>query len=258
MGFLKKNNSDVCDRLLGEIREKYEIYKTLSGCNNDLYFSFEDRYLEMLKAKVNLESFLEEEKALIYGIYDSYIEKQRRAELEAKKMEEFKKRDLVGEIADRQYAKIEKYPSKLYFSAMGSDLEKLFGAFSYIHLNVYPSVDNIFRKQYANFGESLTDIEMALFQFVCRGGSDSLPDALSRYKILSTSRDPKGLEKEKQEILKKASAFLNGFINFLTEQLADNFSFNEAEKDTLLKHVKYMKGVIADFRLLPASKPLIF
>ncbi len=257
MGLFSKDD-DICNRLLNEIREKYENYRTLSGCNGDLYLSFEDRYAEMLKARVKLESFLTEEKELIYGIYDNYIAKQKDAEMQKKRVEEFKKRDLMGEIAEKQYAKIDKYPSKLYFDSMDYDLEKLFGAFQYIYLNVYPSIDNIFRFKYSNFGDSLSNIEIALYQFVCRGSSDHLPDVLARYKILSVSSDNSGIEKEKQEILKKSSRFLNGLINFINSQVKDNLSLSDKEKSTLLRHSSYMRDIIKDFRLLPTANPLVF
>ncbi len=257
MGLFSRDD-DVCDRLLNDIREKYENYRVLSGCNSDLYLSFEDRYAEMKKAKVKLESFLTEEKELIYGIYDNYVAKQKDVELQKKRLEEFKKRDLMGEIAEKQYAKIDKYPSKVYFNSMDYDLEKLFGAFNYIYLNVYPSIDNIFRFKYSNFGDVLSNIEIALYKFVCRGSAEQLPDVLTRYKILSVSSDNSGIEKEKQEILKKASRFLNGLINFINSQVKDNLSLNDKEKNTLLRHSAYMKDIIKDFRLLPTANPLIF
>ncbi len=219
--------------------------------------SFEGRYIEAMRARMDLTLFLHAEKTvaeeLIKKEQDRLNAEQQKAVQEKKQKQESK--SFADKILAEHEQKISKYPPFPVHPEASKELERLYGCLQTFEREYWPEIEKHMRSAYTT---SMLSPRMRLEERVialCRPAAGGIPPRLARYKSLFdwVPRDGREIEKEGKKCLVDAAYFLHDLADALSEMKeSGNLSAKEAENvDSLLE---YVNNLIADFRLKDFKK----
>lgn len=218
----------------------------------DVLDSFEDRYIETLKARMDLSLFLHAEQNVVEQLIakeEERIETEKRKK-EAENREEIDKRSATDRIIEELKQRIGKYP-KLFINNDASDeVSRLFGALAVIDREFWTDLERYLRKTYASIHLNPRGrIEEKIIQ-LCRPGVDEIPPRLTRYENLFNRFPRNYLEIEKEE---KRSILDSAFFLFDLQDVLKEVRGADTMKVSEIANVEkmeiYVNDIIQDFRL---------
>ncbi|TGK17876.1 hypothetical protein EHO61_10420 [Leptospira fluminis] len=174
---------------------------------------FEDRYIQTLKHKGNLEKFLQDEV--------SFLEKVKAKHRELVERKNAAKGETLNRILDEQEEKLSKYPRADFHPLARTEMRYFYGAMISFTETEYPVLVYIFRgtPEYSSFQDSLSVIERI---GISRRGMPSLRIAEHIKALLDANGNQSVMERDSQNILKEVCLSLAKLIRNIQECIEKN------------------------------------
>ncbi|EQA35097.1 hypothetical protein LEP1GSC047_1933 [Leptospira inadai serovar Lyme str. 10] len=221
---------------------------------------FEDRYIQTLKHRGNLEKFLKDE----VGFLEKVKEKHR----ELVERRTASKGDTINRILDEQEEKLSKYPRVDFHPLARTEMRYFYGAMTNFAETEYPVLIHIFRgtPEFSSFQDSLAMIERI---GVTRKGMPSLRIAEHIKALLDANGNQSAMERDSQNILKEVSIALAKLMQTVKEcieknRVSDRMTVQISEREfpkaaeayknllfgiALEKIIVRVENIIRDFRM---------
>lgn len=222
--------------------------------------SFEERYIDALRARIDMASFLSAEMRAIRELREQ--KEQLRMAEENRKMaaEQRRERQKRGEgkqrhgFADRVLqelrSRIEKYPGIGLRWEESMDLDRLYGAARLFEREFWPGVAAVFRRIYpSRYSGPTVELENELFEFTGYG-SDGYPPRLYGY-INCENRVPRNerqLHQESMRCILELSFFLHD-LEAAMQKLMKQEHLDGDELQQVERAADFVHTVKEDFRL---------
>jgi len=240
-----------------KIRKRYNDYIVQFLKDRSALDAFEERYIEAMRARMDLALFLHAEKTVV----EELIQKeQNRVNAEQQKViQEKKQKEEKQSIADRVLAehkqRISKYPPLPIHPDGSEEIERLYGCLHTLEREYWPDLEKYMRSAYtSNMRSPRMQLEQRIIT-LCRPSAGDLPPRLSRYKSLFdwVPRNGLEIEKEGKKCLLDAAFFLHDLADIISEmKKSGNLTVHETEN--LAGMLEYVNALLADFRLKDFKK----
>ena len=259
----KKLSSVEIEAAINGIRKKYNDYMVEFLKPPRAKNLFEDRYLEALRARIDLNRFIYDEILLVQQLIDDEHEKIRRETEEKKKKREKKVRksmqdkSLVDKIFEANREKIRKYVAIGLEDDDVYEIDKLFGAVKELEKSYWSGIEGVFRKLYTSrYSGPRRELEERLFELSMEG-PDGYPPGLVKLRTILDRypREYTALQRESQRCMMSISFLLHSMYEEL-DKIKDDESLNDDDRGTIEISLGFVHNVIVDFRLtdINASK----
>lgn len=248
----KRLTDDEVKEFVRRIRDKYSVYQERFSKSGRRFLDFEDRYIEAIRARLDIASFLQAETEVVDQLIANEEERKR---IESKKVEAEKARRVAQEnVATRyfqeQKRRIAKYARLPVHPDASEELERLFGALGAIDREFWSDIEKLLRKAYTSIYTSpRSRIEEKILQ-LCRPGAGDIPPRLSRYRALFEwfPRNYLEIEKEEKKTLLESAFFLFDLEDVLGEMQKAEVLL-DADRDLAGRMREFVINLISDFRL---------
>ncbi len=267
----KKLSSKEIDQLVDRIRSLYNDYMVKYIQGGAMRDGFEQRYLDALRKRIDLQRFLQVELKIVQQMIAREEAELSRCEDEAYLRErepaggngkgngsggkgDSRDRAETGDFADRvieqMQRKAEQYPPAGLDSSEVWEVDHLYGGLQKFERELWPPVDRIFRRVYPSRydGPRLT-LETKLLELaeVRMGG---IPQSLHTLQLLMGRfpRNYREIEWEQKNTILKAAFFLHTLKGEL-EKLSQESYLSEEDRRAVRRALEYVTSLIEDFRL---------
>jgi len=233
-----------------KIREKYDEYiykyfkpKTLKG-------AFEERYLNALKSKVDISSFLLAEISVIEELIAREEERVARNPLK-KKEPATQKKGFADRILEENMKRIEKYEDVAIHPDANIEVRRLLGALNELDVKYWGPLAGVLRNTaYSMNSPGMINLESQL-RYLGNLTDTGVPQRLERYlsMLRAFPRDYHAIDREEKEYILEVSFFLHDLMDILDivcESYQDTESVNLEELKMIMN---FIEGIIEDFRL---------
>lgn len=259
----KKLSSVEIEAAINGIRKKYNDYMVEFLKPPKAKNMFEDRYLDALRARIDLERFILDEIVLVQKLIDDEHEKlklENEARESRRKKTARKERDrksVVDKIYEENREKIRKYVAIGLEDDDVYEIDKLFGAVKELEKSYWSGIEGVFRKLYTSrYTGPRRDLEERLFELTLEG-PDGYPPGLVKLRTILDRypREYTALQRESQRCMMNISFLLHSMYEEL-EKIRNDESLNDEDRKTIEISLDFVHTVIADFRLtdINASK----
>ena len=245
------NDAEIRDTV-EKIRELYADYLTRFIKPRSALGAFGDRYIQAMRARMDLDHFLFAELNVVKDLIRSE-EARQKAEEEKRAASGHQRRQELS-IAERVLAEhrqmIEKYPPTFIHDDASSEVQKLYGTLGTVERDFWPDIERYVRKAYTSAVSSPRVWLEPLVLQLCRLNTDGVPPRLSRYKA-QFERFPRNypeIEKEEKKCILDAAHFLHWILDTLKE-LGASENLTGSERQNVDGMTQFVQSVIADFRL---------
>ncbi|MBN1685892.1 MAG: hypothetical protein JW852_04510 [Spirochaetales bacterium] len=235
-----------------KIRKRYGDYMVQFMKERSALDSFEERYIQAMRARLELALFLHAEMTAVEELIkkeQDRINAEEQKALRAKVQKEESK-SYADRILEENRRRIVKYPPLQIHADASEEVERLFGCLITLERQYWPDVEKYMRSAYT---ASVLSPRMRLEQRIiglCRPTADGLPPRLSRYRSLFdwVPRNGLEIEKEGKKCLLEAAFFLHDLSDVLKEmkESGNLQSYEQKNVDNLLG---YVHTLLEDFRL---------
>ncbi len=252
----KKLSQVEIEAAINGIRKKYNDYmvefiKTTKARN-----LFEDRYIDALRARIDLDRFIYDEMLLVEQLIADEKEKRQREadkrDTRYKKNQKSKssQESVVDKIYNANRERIRKYIAVGLEDDDVYEIDKLFGAVKELEKNYWSGMEGVFRKLYTSrYSGPRRDLEHRLFELTMEGPEGYPPALLKLRTILDRyPREYSALQRESQRCMMDI-AFLLHSLHEELNKIRDDESLNHAERQTVEISLHFVHTVIEDFRL---------
>jgi len=250
----KKLTWDEIEIVLDKIRQKYydyiiEYMKPLSAG-----YGFEERYLQALKKRVDMETFLMAEISVIQELTERE-EKKRRREMEDAddkkgRIASGKKEDFADRMLKEFAKRLEKYPSLQFHEEASSEMQALCGVMDQFEREHLFDAEKYIRKY--NPPVYLRQLQQQIVEIsnYTPYGTNKVPKNFSRYTTYLEKR-PKifeEIEMEEKRVLYHAAGLLH-YMNGQLDLVQKNDELEQEERKVVEKIANFIHNVLSDFRL---------
>ncbi|MBN2351683.1 MAG: hypothetical protein JXD23_03865 [Spirochaetales bacterium] len=246
---VKKLTPTEISKTVEKIRKKYDeyVFKYFKPARHKS--NFEKRYVDALKAGVDISTFLLAEISAV----EELVKRE-----EAKVMEKPPAKPapagktFVDQVLDENRRRIAKYPDLRIHSDAREEVRKLYGALNKLEQEYWPSLYSVLRTISSSVNtKSMIALEGQLHTL---GGKprSGVAVRLERYlaHLARFPRDYVLLEKEEKDYILESSFFLHELEDMIESAKQKHEPvLKEAEKKQLARTIEYIHGVISDFRL---------
>ena len=263
MGKKKKLTSVEIEAAINGIRKKYNDYMVEFMKPSRARNLFEDRYIDALRARIDLDRFIYDEMLLVQQLIDDEKEKQQKEleEKENKRNKKIKKKaekeSIVDKIFEANREKIRKYQGLGLEDDDVYEIDKLFGAVKELEKKYWSGMEGVFRKLYTSrYSGPRRELESRLFELTLEGPEGYPPALLKLRTILDRyPREYSALQRESQRCMMDISFLLHSMYEEL-EKIKDDESLDNKDRKTIEISMDFVHTVIEDFRLtdINASK----
>ncbi len=253
----KKKLSPVeIEAAVNGIRKKYHDYMIEFLKPPAAEYRFEDRYIEALKARIDLDRFILDEIRLVEKLIEDEKEKkrldeqQKAARYEQRKRKKTKHVSFVDRIFEENRERIRKY---MKFGLEDDDvyeIDKLYGAVKEFEITYWSPVEKILKKLYTSrYSGPRRELEERLFDITLEGPGGYPPGLVKLRTLLDRyPREYTVLQRESQRCMLDVSFFLH-FLRGELYKLRNDDVLDNAERETVEKSIRFVHTVIEDFRL---------
>jgi hypothetical protein len=246
---MEKLTPEEISRAVAKIRTRYDdyIYRFLKP--KTLKFAFEDRYLQALKARTDISTFLMAEISAVEELISREEERVAGTGSEEPRKESLAER--VDRIVEENLQKIRRYPDVPIHPTAGEEVRRLLGALKGLIDDHWPHLAAILRdSSYGRGSTALVQMESQL-RYLGDPGRDGVPSGLSRYlyHLNRFPRDYAAIDREEKEYILECAFFLHD-LNDILERVFQNYPrLEEGRKRELQAVQQYVQGVILNFRV---------
>ncbi len=244
---------DEIETAVDKVRQKYNDYVIQYMKPFSALQGFEDRYLQALRNRINMEVFLHVEISVLGELVRREEDELRNKQAERTRRAGKTKRggdDFADRVLKELKKKIEKYPSIQLHKDASFEMQKLCGFMSWFYHEYFFTVENIVRGlSVSRTVHGLSGVAPALTDFY-NVGEHRDPRAFSRYiNFLSDPiRDYNAIDREEKRILVECAKILHS-IHDAVRAAMDTGNIPEEEGKTVEKILDVVHNGIEDFRL---------
>lgn len=214
--------------------------------------SFEDRYIQAMRARLDLALFLHAEMTVVEELIKNeqdHINAEQQKTLR-KKQEREQSQSLADRVLEENRRRIAKYPPMQIHPEASEEIERLFNCLNTFEREFWPEVEKYMRSAYTT---SVLSPRMRLEEKIitlCRPTAAGLPPRLSRYRTLFdwVPRNALEIEKEGKKCLLDAAFFLHDLVDVITE-MKKSGNLQSFELENVDKLLGYVHTLLDDFRL---------
>ncbi|HEY9595767.1 MAG TPA: hypothetical protein VHE79_14915 [Spirochaetia bacterium] len=231
-----------------KIRKKYDEYIARYYRPRSLREAFEARYINALRARVDISSFLIAE---IGAIEELIAREEQKIMASPARSGAGKSPTIADKVLDENRRRIAKYPEIKVHGDVSEEVQRLAGALA-----------DLARARWQDLGAALQDTmydrsssEMLALDSqlhdLAPSGNDPVPDALSRL-ITELKRFPRNfpaIDREEKEYILQAAFFLNDLYTVLERVKRVYTDISRDTKITIEDARAHVWGIISDFRL---------
>ena len=251
----KRLSSHELTQAIEKIRKGYDDHRVCYITSGRERRRFEERYIEALRRKDDMASFVASEMEFLRTLTERAEEQQRREN--ARRSEQRRASDssnAAEDHADRVIASLKQQVAKYPVVGLGHEdlweLDHLYGALFVLEREYWPTVERIYRRVYPSrlSGPRLL-LENRLYELIETRG-DGFPVRLNTIRDL-LERFPRTLtqiEREAKNNTLQAAFFLHDLDGEL-RKLRDDPYLRTEEKKTVENALLFVHTVIEDFRL---------
>ena len=214
--------------------------------------SFEDRYMQAMRARLDLALFLHAEMTVVEELIKNeqdLINAEQQKSLRIKKQRE-QNQTIADRVLEENRRRIAKYPPMQIHPEASEEIERLFGCLSTFEREFWPDVEKYMRSAYTT---SVLSPRMRLEEKIialCRPTAGGLPPRLSRYRTLFdwVPRNTLEIEKEGKKCLLDVAFFLHDLVDVIME-MKKSGNLQSFELENVDKLLVYVHTLLDDFRL---------
>jgi hypothetical protein len=252
----KKKRKRLTDAEIREtvekIRGRYAAFMERFGKPRTALSAFEDRYIQAMRARMDLSLFLYTEMKVVEDLIKKEEEKQEaeRRKAAAPKGPVKRKPDFADRVIAQNRKRIEKYPSLGVHNEASQELQKLYGALGTVDREIWPPMERLMRRAYPSVMTSPRTALDSTLLHLCRQNSDGIPPRLARYRGLFDwfPRNYLEIEREEKKCILDAAFLLHRILDVLSE-INSSDNLNDADRAEVEKLQEYVHTVVDDFRL---------
>jgi hypothetical protein len=246
---MEKLTPEEISRAVAKIRTRYDdyIYRFLKP--KTLKFAFEDRYLQALKARTDISTFLMAEISAVEELISREEERVAGTGSEEPRKESLAER--VDRIVEENLQKIRRYPDVPIHPTAGEEVRRLLGALKGLIDDHWPHLAAILRdSSYGRGSTALVQMESQL-RYLGDPGRDGVPSGLSRYlyHLNRFPRDYAAIDREEKEYILESAFLLHDLAEILERIRQTGASLSPSRQEGLKAAQEYVSGVIRDFRV---------
>lgn len=263
----KKLTSSEIDQALDKIRKLYNDYMVRFIKSRKARKAFEERYLEALRARIDLDRFLAVEVRIIKQMLAQAEEETQK---ETARLEQIgangdpwarrgdvgrgekggKKKDFADRVIEKMKEKAAKYPAIGLDSTDLWEVDHLIGGLQKLEREVWPAIDRLYRRLYPNrFDGPRIILENRLLE-LAESRMGGVPHVLHPLQLLlgRFPRDYREIGWEVKQAILRASFFLHTLKGELEKLLNDSY-LAEDDRKVVEAGLAYVNEMIEDFRL---------
>jgi hypothetical protein len=232
-----------------KIRKRYDEYVAKHFKPRSLRNAFEARYLEALRSKVDISSFLLAEISAIEELITR--EEQRVLAGPVRASASARSPDFADRVLAENRRRTEKYPDVPFHADAGEEVRRLLGALQELEHGRWQEIQSALQDtMYAPNSSEMLALDSEL-RFLAAALRDELPPALSRLvaQLRQFPRNYPGIDREEKEYVLAAAFFLNDLHMVLERVKRVYTDMPDNEKSMLADALAWVWGVISDFRL---------
>lgn len=256
MGKKKKLSHIEIEAAINGIRKKYNDYMVEFLKTSKAKNLFEDRYIDALRARIDLDRFIYNEMLLVEQlITDEKEKRQKKAEkLDVRHKKNLKHKNSQESVVDKIYNanrdRIRKYVAVGLEDDDVYEIDKLFGAVKELERNYWSGMEGVFRKLYTSrYSGPRRNLESRLFELTMEGPEGYPPALLKLRTILDRyPREYTALQRESQRCMMDIAFLLHSMHEELNK-IKDDESLNTMERQTVEISLHFVHTVLEDFRL---------
>lgn len=248
---------DEVDKIVKKIKERYRDFmiEYMRPDTVRLIDLFEERYIQALKARIDLTDFVYAEVMTIDELFRQ--EKQKEGKVVPREKKQETGPDLADRVLEEFRKRIEPYPDAPLPPSVPFEIRKLFGALMEFERQYWHRIQNMVRKYFPAYYASMrAALETRIFHF-CTSNMEGFPPRISRYCAMFTRfpRNYKLIDKEEKACLAETSSLLQEVLSELTA--LDNVPQMEPEeKEVIAGSRTNINNILYDFRLKDLSQLL--
>ena len=249
----KKRLSDSEIRSAVEkIRKRYGDFMVQFMKDRTALDAFEDRYIEVMRARMDLALFLHAEMTVVEELItkeQDRINEEQQREMSRKKRKE-KQQDFADRVLEEHKKRIAKYPPLQVHNEASEEVERLYGCLNTLEREIWPEIEKLMRKAYTSIVVSPRARLEERIIGLCRLAVGGIPPRLSRYQSLFgwSPRKVMEIDKEEKKCLLDAAFLLHDLTDVLRE-MKESENLDEADTENVEKMASYVHNVLEDFRL---------
>ncbi|ADK82803.1 hypothetical protein [Sediminispirochaeta smaragdinae] len=255
----KPLSQEEVGKAVDKLRRTYDSIIVGYMLSPRLKSGFEDRYLQALRARIDMKNFLAAEMQALKEL--SADCEQRRIADENRRLADSgngvdrkrvaaKREDFADRILRRLREKMDIYPGIGLRWDESYDLDRLYGAMRQFESEYWASIAKVFRRIYpSRYSGPLVELERNLFEFTGYGG-DGFPPRLYAYNNLENRfpRDERQLGQESMRAMLDASFFLHELEAALRD-LEQEGSVDGKERKQVESAAEFVHTILSNFRL---------
>jgi hypothetical protein len=253
---MKRNklSFEEIERARDRILQEYDHYIVRFMKPRKLRNDFEDRYLSVLKLRMDMASFLHAEMTTIHELQRKEEERISNEHNKAAEKASQGMRKKPGSFADKiikeNREKIAKYPDKAVHPDASFEIRRLFGAMSEFEHKYWPDIERCMRKIAPSmFSGPRVVLERRIFD-VWSDTKDGVSPRLASYVALfhRFPRNVRDIERYEQRFIVDSGYLLHDIYREIGA-IKTNDILKVDERNFLEKMYEYVHTVIDDFRL---------
>jgi hypothetical protein len=245
---LEKLTSGEISRTVSKILRRYDLYTRRFYKPRHLRDAFEERYIQALRDRVDISTFLLAE---ISAIEELIGREESQLATEERKKASRKGEGFADRVLEEQRRRIARYPQASFHPDAREEVRRLLGALVELERSHWPSLGMALRDTaYSCYSLTLTNLETQL-RYLASLDSEGIPAGLTRLHVYLNRfpRDYHAIDREEQEYILK-SAFLLHDLAGIVERVCTNYTnLEEPDRETLRKVQSYAQEILEDFRL---------
>jgi len=250
----KRLTRDEIDTAVDKIREEYQDYIIRYTKPLSVISGFEERYLQALRNKMDMETFLHAEISAVRQLSSQEAENRRQKEEKIRNAPRKKKRAQKIGFADRVLKeleeKVKKYPSVDFHPSAPEELKRLCGVIGEFERDGLFECEGVLRNHSSDFkAEDFHRIERVVSGFLSRKKGE-VPPRMERYAGMLDRKEEDSDEgdMERKRILFDGAKIFHYFADAL-KAVQREVSLTEEERKKVEKNVIFVHNVLRDFRL---------
>ncbi|HTZ50540.1 MAG TPA: hypothetical protein VMF68_02725 [Spirochaetia bacterium] len=232
-----------------KIRKKYDDYIAKFFKPRTLRRAFESRYIQALRARVDISSFLLAEIAAIQELTEREEQRVQLGPVRPASTE--KPQSFADKVLEENRARIGKYPDLPFHPDASEEVRRMAGALT-----------QLAEQQWVPLGGALEDTMYAMsssemlamdsqLRYLCSPGGNEAPQFLNRL-LIELKKFPRhypSIDREEKDYILESSFFLHDLFMMLERVKRVYTDMAEARRNVVQGCLDYVWTVITDFRL---------
>jgi hypothetical protein len=246
---IKKLTPTEIKETVEKIRKRYDEYAFKYFKASRHKSNFEQRYIDALKAGVDISSFLLAEISAI----EELVKREETKVMERPPTKATPPgKAFVDQIMDENRRRIEKYPDLAIHNDAREEVRRLFGALNKFERDYWPVLYGLLRNTSNSLNtKGMISLESQLHT-LAGDGRGGVASRLERYlaHLARFPRDYLLIEKEEKDYILESAFLLHELEDILSSARKKHAPLlKEAERQKLDEIVDFINNIIADFRL---------